>query len=158
VLRAAENVARGSSITAAFKQVGVKPLPAYWQKRADDGDDPFWVWMVAVLEIAEAHAVGTIEGSLWQNARDGDTRAQTFFLQRRSDIYKSEDVGPRAGGVSVTINQIVDVLQANPQGIRTITEAGYAQLEEDVEDADFEEVEEAPRLAMTRREPIQVED
>lgn len=163
VIRAAMRIAVGASITASFRREGISATPTRWRKRAEDGDDPFYVWLITCLEIAEAFAISTVESALHESAVSGNVKAQEFFLKRRSDIYRESTDRATVGSASVTIGQIVQVIQNNPEAPGRLIDAGYVptvplELPERV-DLQPEVLDEEPRkMALSRRAPVIEED
>jgi hypothetical protein len=149
----------GASITSSFRQEGVRPTPSHWRKRAEEGDDPFYVWLVTCLEIAEASAISSVEDALHFSAVQGNVKAQEFFLKRRSDIYKEHTERAHAGSASVTIGQIVQVIQNNPEAPGRLIDAGYVPSETlaIAETVDLAESVAPRKMALSRRAP-KIED
>jgi hypothetical protein len=126
VLRACALVQRGRSPGAALRAEGVRlTLDVLMRKAQDSDSSPFFAWALECLEIADAHAVGEMEERLFDRAKDGDVKALTFAVSRRSPIYRPPDeVPPDRPSDVVTLAALADLLR-DPAALAALAAAGY---------------------------------
>ena len=130
VLRVCHKLASGVSMKAACNSEGHHHDRTVWEENARRGKDPFYSWMLACFDLAEADAVSSVEGSLFREAVDGDARAMALFLKHRSEAYKEEKTAVVSGGsVNVTIQNLLALVGSEDVTPASLVGAGYKVAE-----------------------------
>jgi hypothetical protein len=134
VLAVASRILRGWGFTSAARAERVTPDIAHWRDRAARGDDPFWPWAVAVVEQAQAEAIGAVEEAHYAAATGvedapctpGAIQAQRSILAARSEDFADRPSGPSgAGSVSVTIGNLALLLEGRGASPAAVTSAAW---------------------------------
>ena len=102
VLAICRAVEQFTPIGDAMRSQGIHETYQDWEQLANDGTDPFWAWAVSCLVLAEGSAIVEANSALGEKIREGDTRAISFFLSKRSNAYrdKREVEVKHSGGVA----------------------------------------------------------
>ena len=111
---------------------------------AMEGTDPFWAWAMTCLQMAEGQAVVDVTSSLKEKIEEGDTRAMTFFLSKRSNAYRDRrevEVNHTGGQTHTVLVGRLDQMLA--EGRLSIAEAvaGQRAIETQGEEAETIDVE-----------------
>lgn len=118
-----------------------------WERKADMGEDPFWAWAVTCLRMANAESVRKAAAALEDRILDGDTRAITFFLQRRSEAFQERkkvdvDVQHQATITHAVVEKANELLLSGDVSIADLANRRRAIAADDIIDAEV--VEEPP--------------
>lgn len=117
-----------------------------WERNAELGEDPFWAWAVTCLRMANAESVRRATGALEERILDGDTRAITFFLQRRSEAFQDRkkvdvDVQHQATITHAVVDRANELLLKGEVTITDLANRRRAIAADDIIDAEVVEVE-----------------
>lgn len=171
VLTACQRIREGWSPAAAFRTAGVNPSFSQWERQADEGTDPFYVWTVECIRLAEALAVGNAEGAIHKLAMDGNVKALQSIVSKRSTLYKETQAQQAGGGgnVSITIENLIQMIDrgVSPSQLqahafhKALPDHGTvidAEIEEDEPVKVAKESKPAPSAFVFKRRPVTKEN
>ena len=150
VLAICRSVERLLPIGESFQLQGFEAKSlSRWKRNADSGEDPFWAWAVTCIRIANAESVRKATTALEDRIVDGDTRAITFFLQRRSESFQERkkvdiDVQHQATITHAVVERANELLLKGEVSIADLAHRRRQISTDVIEDAEI--VEEAPEV------------
>lgn len=155
-----KSIERCAPIQPAMRAQGIHETYQDWERMAMEGTDPFWAWAMTCMQMAEGQAIVDVTNTLKEKIEQGDTRAMTFFLSKRSNAYRDKrevEVNHVGGQTHTVLVGRLDQLLAEGRLSIADAVAGHRALqgeEIDAIDVEIEELEPHP-LFRTRIPEIQ---
>lgn len=157
VIAICRDIENYTPIKAAMRKQGLHETRQDWQKAASEGEDPFWAWALTCLMMAEGSSITTASSALGERIEEGDTKAITFFLSKRSHAYqdrKTVEVNHTGAVTHAVVARANQLLLDGTTNIAELAERRRAMLEQSEPDLlEAHEIEDEPHPLFRVKKP-----